>query len=103
MLLMAVLVGTVVMLSDLFWQMLRFSGNGSSDSDSKGGKGGAIVVIVLIVVAILLALIAPILAQLIQFAVSREREYLADASAVELTRYPQGLANALRKIDADPN
>jgi heat shock protein HtpX len=102
MLLMAVLVGTVVMLADLFWQMLRISGSGSSDSDSKG-KGGGIFVIVIVVLAIVLALIAPILAQLIQFAVSREREYLADASGVELTRYPQGLASALRKIDADPN
>jgi heat shock protein HtpX len=103
MLLMAVLLGTVVMLSDLFWQILRFSGGGSSSSsDSKdAGKGGAIVLIVVVVIAVLLALIAPILAQIIQLAVSREREYLADASAVELTRYPHGLASALRKIDAD--
>jgi heat shock protein HtpX len=99
MMLMAVLVGTVTMMADLFWQMLRGSGNGSSDS--KDGKGSAILVLVILVVAVVLALIAPILAQIIQFAVSREREYLADASAVELTRYPQGLASALRKIDAD--
>jgi len=50
----------------------------------------------------LLAAIAPLLAQIIQLAVSRQREYLADASAVELTRNPLGLANALRKIDDDP-
>ncbi len=104
MLLMAVLVGTVVMLSHLFWQILR-SGGGrsrsrSSSSDSKSDGGGWIVLIIL-VLAVLLALIAPLLAQIIQFAVSRQREYLADASAVELTRYPQGLANALRKLQGD--
>jgi heat shock protein HtpX len=100
MLLMAVLVGTVVMLADLFWRLLWYSGRGSRKSES---KGGGIVTLVLIVVAVLLALIAPLLAQLIQLAVSRQREYLADASAVELTRYPQGLAEALRKIAADPH
>ena len=105
MLLLAVLVGTVVMLCDLFWQMLRFSPSGSSRSrrDDKEGGGGGIVVIVLLVIAVVLAILAPVLAQIIQLAVSRQREYLADASAVELTRYPQGLANALRKIDADPD
>jgi len=102
MMLMAVLVGTIVMLADLFWQILRNTGGSSSDSKDSG-KGGFIVVIIVVVVAILLALVAPILAQIIQLAVSREREFLADASAVELTRYPQGLANALRKIDADPD
>jgi heat shock protein HtpX len=73
------------------------------DRDSKGGGGGGLIVVILIVAAIVLAILAPILAQLIQLAVSRQREYLADASAVELTRYPLGLANALRKIDADPD
>jgi heat shock protein HtpX len=98
MLLMAVLVGTVVMLSDFFWQILRGGGSGSS-KDSKGG--GGLIVLVVLVIAILLALLAPILAQIIQFAVSRQREYLADATAVELTRYPQGLANALRKLQGE--
>jgi heat shock protein HtpX len=103
MLLMAVLVGTVVMLSDFFWQILRFGGGSrrrSSSRDSKDG-GGNIIMIVLLVIAIILAIIAPILAAIIQMAVSRQREYLADASAIQFTRYPQGLANALRKIDGD--
>jgi heat shock protein HtpX len=99
MLLMAVLVGTVAMLADFFRQMLWYSGRGSSRSEGKGG----IVAVVLVVIGLILSIIAPILAHLIQLAVSRQREYLADASAVELTRYPQGLANALRKIDADPH
>jgi heat shock protein HtpX len=104
-----VLIGTLVMLADFFLQILRFSSPGSgrssssSDSSSKGDGKGGIVVLVLVVVAVLLAIVAPILAQIIQLAVSRQREYLADASAVELTRYPQGLANALKKIDADPH
>jgi heat shock protein HtpX len=104
MLLMAVLVGTVVMLADFFWQVLRFSSPRGERRDRDSGKeGGGIVALVLIIVAVILALIAPLLAQIIQLAVSRQREYLADASGVELTRYPQGLANALRKIDADPD
>jgi heat shock protein HtpX len=99
MLLMAVLVGTVVMLSDFFWQILRNSRGGNRDSKNEGGGGW--IAPVLFILAVLLAMIAPILAHMIQFAVSRQREYLADATAVELTRYPQGLANALRKLQGD--
>src|SRR5262249_38358942 len=104
MLLLTVLVGTVVMLADFFWQILRFSspGGGRRSRDSSKDGGGPLALI-LIIIAVVLALVAPLLAQLIQLAVSRQREYLADASGVELTRYPQGLANALRKIDADPD
>jgi heat shock protein HtpX len=105
MLLMAVLLGTIVMAADFFWQLMRWgpdsrgSSRRSSDSDSDGGGW---LVLIVIVAAILLSLVAPFLAQIIQLAVSRQREYLADASAVELTRNPLGLASALRKIDADP-
>ncbi|MCI0638522.1 MAG: M48 family metallopeptidase [Gemmataceae bacterium] len=103
MLLLAVLIGTIVMLADVFMQMLRFGGRGSSSRRSgKDGKGAGAVMVIVFIVAILLAIIAPILAQIIQFAVSRQREYLADATAVELTRNPLGLAGALRKISADP-
>lgn len=103
MLLMAVLIGTVVMLADIFWQMLRvtsYTGGRSRRRDRDKGAGA--IAIVILVAAIVLAVVAPILAHIIQLAVSRQREYLADASAVEFTRYPQGLANALRKIDSDP-
>jgi heat shock protein HtpX len=100
MLLMAVLVGTVVMLSDFFWQIVR-SGGGRRTTDSKDEGGSGPFGLIVFLLAVMLALVAPILAQIIQFAVSRQREYLADASAVELTRYPQGLANALRKLQGD--
>jgi heat shock protein HtpX len=91
------------MLADFFWQMLYFTSPGSSSSSRSSSKEdrGGVGALVLVVVAVVLALIAPILASIIQMAVSRQREYLADASAVELTRYPQGLANALRKIADD--
>lgn len=103
MLLLAVLVGSVVMLSDLFWQILRWAPSGESKRKDKDDKdGGGLIMAVVFVLAIILALIAPLLAHLIQLAVSRQREYLADSSAVELTRYPQGLANALRKLENDP-
>jgi heat shock protein HtpX len=102
MLLLAVLVGTVVMLSDFFWQIARSGSFGGRRSrDNKGEGGGGWIVLIVFLLAVVLAIIAPFLAQIIQFAVSRQREYLADATAVELTRYPQGLANALRKLQGD--
>jgi heat shock protein HtpX len=89
MLLLAVLVGTIVMLSDFFWRALRTGAHwGSSGTsrrrDSKDGAGA--IVAIMVVLAFVLSILAPILAQIIQWAVSRQREYLADASAVELTR-----------------
>jgi heat shock protein HtpX len=95
--LMAILVGTVVLLCDVFLRSRWFGGRSRSDS-----KGGGAVMLILIVVAIVLAIIAPILAKIIELAMSRQREYLADASAAELTRYPGALADALEKIANDP-
>ena len=102
MLLLAVLVGAVVMLADVFLRMTWFS-SGSSRRRSSDSKGSGAIVAILMLLAIILAIVAPLLAQIIQLAVSRQREFLADASAVEFTRYPKGLADALRKIDADPD
>lgn len=99
MMLLAVLVGSVAMMSDLFWQIIWRSGGRSSSSNDD--KGSGLILLAVMVVATVLALIAPILAQIIQLAVSRQREYLADASGVELTRNPIGLARALQKIDSD--
>ena len=92
----AILLGMVALLADLILRSM-FWGGGRSDRRDRGGAGG-----ILIVVGLVLAVLAPIIAQLIQLAVSRQREYLADASGALLTRYPEGLANALRKIAADP-
>ena len=103
MMLMAVLIGTIVMLADLLWQILWYAPSGSSGRRSRDDKGSGAVMLVIFVLAIFLGIIAPLLAQIIQLAVSRQREYLADASAVELTRNPIGLARALRKIDDDPD
>lgn len=85
-----VLAGVVAIVADIFLRMSLFGGG---DRDSKGNALFA----VLAVVAIILA---PIAAQLIQLAISRRREYLADASGALLTRYPEGLASALRKISS---
>ena len=95
-----VMVGTIVMLADIAkWSFIfgAMSGGGrSSRRDSSGGSGAAGLVILL--VAIVLMIIAPLLAYLLYYALSRRREYLADASAAQYTRYPEGLASALEKL-----
>jgi len=90
-LLVAVLVGLIAIVSNIFMRSMWFGG-GRSDRDR--GNGGAI----LIIVGVVLAIVAPIIVRLVQLAISRQREFLADASGAELTRYPPGLAAALEKI-----
>lgn len=93
----AVLVGSIVLLSDIFLRSRWFFG-GHRDNDNRGGgQLGAI----LMIVGIVLAILSPIIAELIKLAISRKREYLADASGSLLTRYPEGLAKALEKIAAE--
>ena len=92
--LMAVMVGMVVFLCDVFLRSLFWGGRRRRSND----KGNAVA----LVLALLLAVLAPFFATLIQLAVSRQREYLADASAAELTRNPRGLISALEKLSTDP-
>ncbi|MBI1908474.1 M48 family metallopeptidase [Candidatus Uhrbacteria bacterium] len=89
-----VLVGTIALLSD--W-LLRMRWYGGSHREDRGSNQATIV---LLVVGLALAIVAPLIAELIKLAVSRRREYLADASGALLTRYPEGLARALEKIAA---
>lgn len=91
--LVVVLVGIITLLGD--W-LLRFSFFGGRKNDDKEGGN------VLAIAGIILALLSPIIATLIQLAVSRQREFLADSSGALLTRYPEGLASALEKIARDP-
>jgi heat shock protein HtpX len=101
-LLVGVLVGSIALLADWFLRYTFWFGGGrrGGGSRDRGGGGGAGAI--LFVVAILLAIIAPIIGRAVQLAVSRNRESLADVSAVELTRNPLGLARALRTISDDP-
>ncbi|MDH4269174.1 MAG: M48 family metallopeptidase [Dehalococcoidia bacterium] len=94
----SVLLGTIVLLAWYGSRFLIFGGAGSRRSSSSGGGGGAQIII--LVVALVFMILAPIFAQLIYFAVSRKREYLADASSALYTRYPEGLASALEKLGA---
>lgn len=94
MMVIVVLVGVVVLLSDWF---LRFTFFGGRDRDNDSGQLGAI----LGLIGIILALLSPLFATIIQLALSRKREYLADADGALLTRYPEGLARALEKIKDD--
>lgn len=89
-----VMVGFLVMISDLFSR--SFFWKGSKDDDNKGNA-------ILMVIGLVLLIISPILGKIMQMSFSRRREFLADATAVEITRNPQGLISALQKLDADSN
>ncbi|MBS3973463.1 MAG: M48 family metallopeptidase [Actinobacteria bacterium] len=93
----AVMAGTIVLMSDWMVRTWLWSGRG------RGGQGGGGPQAILAIIALLLLVLSPIFAAIIQMAISRQREYLADAKGALLTRYPDGLASALRKISADPN
>src|SRR3989338_8955463 len=84
-----VLVGFVTIISDIFMRHLFFGGGRDNDNKAQG---------ILMLIGIILSILAPIFAVLIQLAISRKREFLADASGALLTRYPEGLASALHKI-----
>lgn len=92
-----VMLGSIVLISEVFLRGMWLSGGGRRRSriDTKGGGQAQMIIII---VAIAVAILAPIFARLFYFAISRQREYLADASAARLTRYPEGLASALEKI-----
>lgn len=90
----SVMVGFIVILADWVSRAL-FWGKGRDD-DNRGNP-------ILMLIGLICLILAPIFGQLMQLALSRRREYLADASAVELTRNPDGLISALQKLDADPN
>ncbi|MDO8658682.1 MAG: M48 family metallopeptidase [Candidatus Levybacteria bacterium] len=90
-----ILVGTIALLADIFMRNMWF-GNRRNDREGSGN-----VQVIFMIIGIILAILSPIIATLIQLAISRKRELLADASASLLTRYPEGLASALEKISQD--
>ena len=93
----AVLAGTVAFLADMFMRSLWWGGGRRSRDNDRGGDLQGI----LMIVGIVLAILSPFIASMIQFAISRKREFLADASAALITRYPEGLARALEKLKGD--
>jgi len=95
-----VLVGLAALMADFALRLTLFGAGRRSSNRGRGGGAGVAIIYVIALAAIILT---PIAAQLIRFAISRQREFLADASAALLTRYPEGLARALEKISADPD
>jgi heat shock protein HtpX len=93
-----IMLGAIVIISEVFLRGHWFGLGGSSLNRYKNKSGGGQEQIIFMVLALVLAILAPILARLLYFAISRKREYLADATGVRLTRYPEGLASALEKI-----
>ena len=98
--LVGILVGTTVLISDFFLRGLWFSG-GRGGGRRGGDGGGGQLQIIMVIIAVVLAILAPLFARLLQLSISRQREFLADATAVRLARNPKGLADALQKISGD--
>ena len=92
-----IMLGTIALISQVFLRSMWFRG-GSNRRYKSGGKDNGQGQIIILVVALVFAILAPIMVQLLYFALSRKREYLADATAARLTRYPEGLASALEKL-----
>ena len=92
----SVMVGFIVMLSDIFTRVLFWGGTRDNDDDSRGNG-------FLMLLGLIFLILSPIFGSLMQLALSRKREFLADATAVEFTRNPDGLISALEKLEADPN
>ncbi len=92
----SVMVGFVVMLSDWFTRITFWGGSRDRDDDSKGNT-------IVMLIGLIFLILAPIFGKLMQLAISRKREFLADATAIEFTRNPDGLISALQKISDDPN
>jgi heat shock protein HtpX len=101
-LMVGVLVGSIALLADFFLRFTFWGGMGRRGGRRSGSsEGGGGLQAIILIAAVMLAIIAPIVSRLVQLAVSRQREYLADASGVELTRNPYGLERALAKITLD--
>ena len=98
-LIVGVLVGSIALLAQIFLRYTFWFGGGRRSNSREGGSGS--LGVILLVVGVVMAILAPIFTTLVQMAVSRQREYLADASSVELTRNPQGLERALAKLASD--
>ncbi len=94
-----IMLGSIVLLANVFTRGLYYRGSGRRYSS--GGRGGGQGAAIMVLIAIIAAILAPIMAQILYFAISRKREYLADAGSARLTRYPEGLASALEKIARD--
>jgi heat shock protein HtpX len=96
-----IMLGSVALLSQVFLRGMMYGGGSRRRFSSGEGKGGGGAAVILLIIAIVVAILAPIFTQLLYFALSRRREYLADAGSARLTRYPEGLASALEKIAND--
>ncbi len=94
----AAMAGVAVLIQHLLWDILRWSSFSSRGERDRGGARAGLTIIVLILVAIV-AIAAPIAAKLVQFAISRQREYMADATSVKFTRNPTGLIHALQRLE----